>query len=222
MNVSPWFPLNLNRNPFGEPPVAELPSLIVTENTGLFRWFGSPRRAVQFIGDAGRGKTAHLHALRAGYPGDPYLYLGEELPLPPVPPVARLFLDEAQRLPPRSRRRVFRRIPSIALATHQDLEKELVQAGHEVRTVRVSGLTATRLQSILSRRLEWARREPGEIPEVGADAAWRLLERHGDDLRGIIDLLYEKYQQMATGRDLPAEWKGKREAPDEEGLHGQV
>lgn len=197
--VSPWAAFNLRRNPFGEPPHEDLPSLIVPEDVDLAAWFGAPRRAVQFIGEAGRGKTAHLHALRRVFPDGPYLYLGEDRPLPSVPAVPRLFLDEAQRLPGRLRQPVFRRVRSIALATHRDLEEELTEAGHEVRTVRIAGMSVRRLQAVLRRRLEWARFGPGEIPGIEIPEAENLVERFGDDLRGVIDHLYEEYQLLVSG-----------------------
>lgn len=205
-SVSPWRRLNLCRNPFGEPPAEEAGDLVVLPQAEeLVAPLGRPRSVVQILGECGRGKTARMRFLERRFPGTPYVYLAENEPLPELPEIEprskggpALLLDEAQRLPRRRRRRLFRRAArlgaSLALASHEDLAAELDAHGFQSRTVRVHGLTVDHLLSIVERRLEWARAAPGPVPGLDRDAPRQLLERFGDDLRSLLDHLYEDYQ----------------------------
>ena len=200
--VSPFVRLNLRRNPFGEPAPEEVGELVVADVESMAGWLSAPRRALQLIGDCGRGKTARLHALRRWWPDVPYVYLAEGAPVPPLPETPRLFLDEAQRLPRRRRRELFRRVESIALATHQDYRRELERAGLEVQTIEVGGADARLLLAVFARRVEWARLGPGRVPSVTARAVEELIGRYGDDVRSMLDELYEVYQALEMNRDI--------------------
>lgn len=206
---SPWAAWNLRCNPFGEPAPHEVPGLIVADIDGLEIWASKPRHAVQLLGDQGRGKTARLRALEPRL-GLPYLYLDEQSPLPELPRSGGLLLDEAQRLPRRRRRRLFGELRHLVLSSHEDLERELVAAGWRVRTVEVSGDTGARLDEILERRIRWARLGPGPLPRVSEATRRALARRHGDDLRSLLDQLYELFQR-AVDRSAPPE-----------GRHGEV
>lgn len=199
-SASPFAPLNLRRNPFGEPPPEDLPDLVVADVATMVDWLETPRRALQIIGEGGRGKTARLQALRAAFPGAPYVYLAEGAPIPELPVAGRLLLDEAQRLPTRSRRGLFRSLASLALSTHRDLTAELERAGWRVWTLTVRGLDGATLGRILDRRLEWARLGQGPLPRPSGAALEGLLSRFGDDLRAMFDHLYEVYQGPDAGR----------------------
>jgi hypothetical protein len=210
--VSPWHPLGLRWNPFGEPPPEDVAALIVSsESLVVADWLRGPRRVQQYLGEAGRGKTARLRWLSARFPDAPYVYIAEgelppmilEQPLMPAP--LALLLDEAQRLAPRLRRRLFASIArqggSLAVASHVDLSAELQGAGLCCRTCGVHGLDAHGLLAIVQRRLDWARL-PGRAPAVITRAhAERLIERFGDNLRAILDNLYEGYQLAATHQE---------------------
>lgn len=203
---SPWARLNLRHNPFGEPEPDEIPQLVVApEVEELVARLRRARSAVQVLGASGRGKTARLRAIGRSFPDRPYVYLPQDGPLPGLPSFedARpgepaLLLDEAQRLPRRKRRRLWRRIAargaSLAVAAHEDLAGELRAAGLSPRTVVVAGLDPERLAAIVDRRLEWARLEPGALPRPGTALCRSSIDRCGDDLRAILDHLYELYQ----------------------------
>ena len=190
--------LNLRRNPFGEPPARAWAGLAVVEPIvdELARRLATPGFAVQVLGDAGRGKSTFLRVLHARFSDLPYTYLAEGEPPPPIPQAPIVFVDEAQRLAPRVRARLFSRRASFALASHADHERELGRAGVEVLAERVGALTSAKLVRICRRRIEWARRGAGPVPEVPASAAEQLIDQHGDDLRAIGDHLYEVFQTM--------------------------
>ncbi len=204
-STSPWHRAGLRWNPFGEPPPEDLSALIVpTEPAAPADWLRQPRAVQQYLGEAGRGKTARLRHLYALFPEAPYVYLAEDEPLPALPDPAgvpgplALLLDEAQRLPPRRRRRLFAAVArsgrSLVMASHADLSAEATGAGLTCWTVHIAGLSAGDLLAILRRRIAWARLEDAApaLPKPGD--AQDLIAECGDDIRSILDTLYERYQ----------------------------
>jgi hypothetical protein len=205
----PFANLNLRRNPFGEPADDERAGLAVVDPGLLGRLVGAlsdPGFAVQFIGDCGRGKSTHLHALRARFPDAPYIYFAEGERPRPIPHAPVLFLDETQRLPWLTRRRLFRRDVALALGTHRDHSRELARAGRRVETVRLTGFTTATLRRIIERRIEWARRGPGPVPSLGPGSAVRLHHRFDGDLRAIEGHLYDVFQTLSVPEELTFAW----------------
>ena len=195
--------LNLRRNPFGELEARDRAALAVVEPALLerARELGRAGQALLFLGDCGRGKSTHLRALHSLYPGVPLTYVGPgERPRIPAAPV--VFVDEAQRLSHRRRARLFRRRASFVLGSHWDHGPELERAGLRVTTVRVGGVDAHRLEHIVARRIEAARRAPGPVPRVPRDTLEALTRQFGDDLRAIEDHLYGVFQALEEVCDV--------------------
>ena len=196
--------INLTCNPFGEPDLDDWPTLAVSafDLELAARRLSSPGFALQLRGEAGRGKSTHLRALHARL-DVPLTYLPEDGPLPRIPRAAVVLVDECQRLPWWRRALLFRRAASFAIATHADLEPELRAAGLSVETVDVGAESERRLRAIVERRLRWARRGPGAVPSPSDAFLEGLVEAHGDDLRAIMDALYDVYQEREGG------WRGE-------------
>ncbi len=192
----PFVHLNLRRNPFGEVPQDERGALAVVDVEHFVERLGQPGFAVQFIGECGRGKSTHLHALRQHFVDAPYVRVAEQPRGFRPPPASVLFIDEAQFLSRRQRRRIFGRDASFAVGTHADLAGVFERAGLTYETVHVGGVDAARLRRIIERRMEWARRAPGPLPRVSPPAVAELVARHGDDLRAIEHHLYEVFQRL--------------------------
>lgn len=193
-----WLPfgrLNLLRNPFGELEFEErVRSAVINFDTWLVD-LKSPRIALQFMGDCGRGKTTHMLALLKHFEAGKYVYLPEEKPLPTIPIGSPLFIDEAQRLTWLMRRSAFRRGVPLVLGTHRDLTKSLQRAGYEVQTVEVAEqVTRERLLDVFRQRIELARLGDGELPCVtSADVDW-LMHRFGNNVRAMENYLYERFE----------------------------
>jgi hypothetical protein len=199
----PFAHLNLRYNPFGELPLDRRPGLAILDPSPLLARLEAPRATLQFLGEKGRGKTTHLLTLAALRPG-PYVHLPEDGPLPDVPlgePL--LYLDESQRLGWRARRALFKGPSRLVLGTHEDHSRQLRRAEREVTTVHVADqLTPERLGEIVERRVEAARRGPGQVPRVPLAGLGALLARFGDDLRGIEHHLYERFQALEEPCDV--------------------
>jgi len=201
----PYEHLNLRYNPFGEVDADRRASLAVADVAGIVRRLKRGRFAVQFLGDRGRGKTTHLLAIRASFPQAPYVHIAEGQHIRTLPRAANgkpVFIDELQRLPRRLRRTLMAGGSPLVLGTHRDFHRDLVRAGYEVQTVRPAQLLDTaRLERIVRRRIEHARRSAGPVPTVRPETIANLLRRYGSDVRAIEDEMYERFQQLQGIRD---------------------
>jgi hypothetical protein len=198
----PFVHLNLRFNPFGEMDLSDRAELAVVDILPLIGRVSRPGQAIQFIGDKGRGKTTHLLALHHGFPEAPYIHLdiGWRGQIPQGHP---LFIDEVQRVPRLQRQEVFSRPVSFILGTHVDYETELRRAGLEVQTIEPGPLlNADRLETILAKRIEWARRGPGPLPQVSRSTVEQLIKRFGDDVRAMEGNLYEMFQNLNRVTDV--------------------
>ena len=199
-NISLAFePLNLRWNPFGEPAPEDIAGLAVVDVEAYVDRLRKPGFAVQYLGEAGRGKSTHLMALHRFFPDMPYLRFPENTRIPRIPRAPVLFLDETQRLPRGLRQRIFSRKGSFVIGTHEDHSPELARAGIETVSIHLSGMTAERLARIIERRLEWARRGPGPLPRLSDSKIARLIAAYGDDLSAILGCLYEEFQTLQGG-----------------------
>lgn len=195
-----WLPysrFNLRCNPFGELTRQQRTAAAVVDIDDHVQWLAGARRAVQFIGDCGRGKSTHLLAMLHRFPTAAHVYLPAIGPTPEIAHGDPLLIDEAQRLAWWTRRSVFRRGVALILGTHADLISPLTRAGYKVRTIQVSeNLDGPRLCEILNRRIELARLGPGKIPEITVVEAARLVARFGNDIRSTEAFLYERMRNV--------------------------
>ena len=202
----PFGHLNLRANPFGELEPQERAAIAVVETEPFVDCLTRSGRAVQFMGDPGRGKTTHLLAIMDHFPEAAYVHIPEGR-RPRIPHGNPLFVDEIQRLSPHYRRRVYRRanrrgVP-LAMGSHLDVSGELTLAGFVVETVAVADkLDAVRLCEMLNRRIEWVRRDAGPLPEITIRTAQAMMARHGDNVRAIEGYLYELFQGLGEIREV--------------------
>jgi hypothetical protein len=198
--VSPFARLNLYRNPFGELTSDERAELAVVDARRWTQLLDDPKTAVQFVGSAGHGKTTHLLAIAGSLPGAAYIYLPPAGPQPRIPRRRPLLIDEAQRLTPWQRRRVFARGGPLALGTHEDLSGALRRAGLEVVTVDVGAdRSPEQLMQILNRRIEASRATDAPLVHIDLPQAIELRHEFGGDIREIEQHLYHQFQQHSLG-----------------------
>ncbi len=198
--------LYLRFNPFGEMERCERAGLAVVEIEPLANLLQRPGVEIQFLGEAGRGKTTHLLALKTFFADAPYVHLHDQKdfpqPLPPVPRAPLVFIDESQRLSAWRRFVVFRRSRSLVLGSHEDHSQQLQRRGFEVLTIQVASVCAERLKRIIDVRIERARRASGPLPHVGLQAVKSLIERYGDDVRAVEGHLYERFVALKGVGDV--------------------
>ncbi|MFN2147707.1 MAG: hypothetical protein ACK2T2_04895 [Anaerolineales bacterium] len=170
---------------------------------------------LQILGASGRGKSSALLAVKrellARGREPHYLYLP-----PGMHRLKRdqqsgdpLLLDEIERLPPRSRRRLFRaalglpgKAPQLVFSSHGDLAREVeaIQPG-VLASIPLPPITGGQLADLLHARIR-AESIAGDPPVWFDDQAINLLiEYFGDDLRTMERTLYEAFQRLdAAGR----------------------
>jgi hypothetical protein len=191
--------LNLTRNPFGEPRPSERADLAVVDVDEHVERLRAGGCYIEFTGRQGRGKTTRLHAIGDRIADAAFI----RVPEPPeharktkLPRASVVLVDDAQFLNARQRRTLFERADAVAAATHDSLAAEAESADFEVREVEIAGLERRRLREIVDKRIQWARRGPGAVPELSDSALDRLIELYGDDLRTIEDVLYSVFQSL--------------------------
>ncbi|MEZ0295208.1 MAG: hypothetical protein ACAI35_02000 [Candidatus Methylacidiphilales bacterium] len=213
--VLPFSRLNLFRNPFGELTLRERAELAVPlpEVTAALRDRPPGPFALQFLGHPGRGKTTHMMALRLRYPQAPYIYLPEHGPLPRLPlgpripgfhdPQPVLFVDETQRLPASTRRRLFSPPGMLGtggpdlliVGTHEDHSAEFAAAGRAFVGIHIRGITAEHLAKIFRLRIQACIRDKSKpVPFLDTPAILWLIQTYRDDIRGMEHHLYACFQ----------------------------
>lgn len=192
----PYAHLNLTRNPFGELSAQERGRLAIADIERFIDPLKTVGFVLQIMGEQGRGKSTHLHALRQHFPTAPYLYYPEDGPKPKVPKAKLLFLDETQRFTKKERLRILKQKASFVIATHQDHREEFKQLKLEHVSITLNSLSVTTLASILEKRLEASRRAAGPLPYFEQDALEQLIKRFDDDLRSIFEYLYDIFQSL--------------------------
>ncbi|WP_345683285.1 hypothetical protein [Novipirellula caenicola] len=193
----PWAWCNLWRNPFGELTREERAELAVVDVAELASHVQGSQRALQLIGECGRGKTTRMLALLRHFPDASYVYLDEQLPCGAIAEGVPLLIDEAQRLPRKVMHRVFATGLPLVLATHRDLTRPLKKAGYGVTTYRLGDTNNARLVAeSANRRIEASRLGPGPIPRLSIRDADALVSRFGSDIRGIEGYLYDQVQHQ--------------------------
>lgn len=159
-----------------------------------------PRRAYQLIGRCGRGKSSHLLAMWGHFPSAAYVYLPQWQPCPVIPEAPLLIIDEAQRLPFKVRRKLFRSGIPLLLATHRNLTPWLRYYGYRSVTQRIgTSVSVEKIQEIFNRRIEASRRLADQpVPRLSARDAEMLIQRFGTNIRSMENYLYEIVQQQVN------------------------
>ncbi len=187
--------LNLRFNPFGELSSLERKQVAYVNIDGLAGYMADERTCIQFIADHGRGKTTHLLALHKQCEEFPFIRLHiDEVPKFEV--ADKYFIDSIENLSLFQRLKVYKKYKRLAVTTHRDLSWELRLSGFKVKTICVSTQSTQALLCIFQRRIEFARRNAGKVPELTVQQVDGLKLRYGDDIRSMEDELYEYFQNL--------------------------
>jgi hypothetical protein len=182
--------INLRRNPFGQLGPEALARLACDDAPHVAKG-----EAVQILAPQGRGKTTWLHAIAAAHPGcvQARVELLSHRPAPVPTTGAAYLLDEADYCATPQLRDIARQASTLVLSTHQDLS---ARVSRRLRTVCTPPLNVERLCRIVEARIECCRRAPGRLPRLSHARLAGLVAAHGDDLRTILDVLYDVFQDL--------------------------
>jgi hypothetical protein len=208
--------LGLKFNPFGELDRQQRIDCLVprcdSESLVAFLSHPTARRAVQFTGPPGSGKSTHLLWLALQLADFHYIHLPVDGSRA-VPVSSCLMVDEAQRLTWWQRRRLFRNARKVILGTHRCFARPLRRQGFAVRVVSLHQPPPVAwLIEAWQRRIQAAQRRVVQpcssaetvLPWVSPDVAARLREEFGPNIRAMEGCLYESVQSRdAASRDMP-------------------
>lgn len=197
--------LNLRRNPFGALTAAASQQLADVDLLPALEFLNQPAAhkqrppALQFMGRQGSGKTTHLLKLLAALPNAVY----SPIPVGLKPHIRTsgdpVLVDDAQWLTWTLRRRLFRGNSRLVLGTHTDYSAELLRSGRSVLTLSAETTSDPEtLRRRLNARIEAARRDPGPLPLISAEAATLAWKKHGHDLRSVVERLFHIFQQLRS------------------------
>lgn len=185
--------LNLKFNPFGELNAEQRKQVCVVNIDSIKDSLNQHAVAIQFLADHGRGKTTHLLSLHKHYPETEYikLYAGDQ---PVFAQQSCRFVDSIENLSKKNRRLLYNKSGSLACTSHTDLSHELKSAGYQVVTKIICQSDEEILKQVFNKRIEFSRRNSGEIPLIKNSHIKNLKFRYGDDIRAMEHHLYEKFQ----------------------------
>jgi energy-coupling factor transporter ATP-binding protein EcfA2 len=211
--IGPFAHLNLTRNPFGEFNRAMRVDAALVDIDALVECV-EEGRAVQLVGDSGRGKTTHLYALDQRLEPETYIHVKEEGPQPDIPASGLLLIDEIQFLESKRRWQAYNRQRGPVVATHVDVADEMRAAGRDPVTVDLNATDPDldTLAEMCRRRIDVVARGDGPVPEISREALIRLGDRFGGNLRAIEHTLYEIFQSLDGPRSVGID--DIRAAPD--------
>jgi len=192
-------PLQFNYNPFGGLSDRELNGVLLPDYdlSTIADQLRTNRSIIEFVGKKGRGKTSHLRMLSYLLPEAELLLLDRRSTAEEInhSEASILLIDSIHHLSLVSRNKLFKQNRSLLFTTHHSKRLELFLAGQSSKSYYFKGIDAEKLQTILKNRIEQAIPE-GQSFTINTVYLNRLIKKHGDHYRGIINELYHQFQQL--------------------------
>lgn len=154
--------------------------------------------AVAFLGKQGRGKTTHLlylHQHLSQYPlymlrskSDTTNLMQDESKV--------IFIDSIHHVGVLDRIRLFKSKRMLVFTTHWSRKLECIIAQKQLHTIKFKGIDQGILKDIINRREALASKNMVNVEtSLVSDAEINsLIKKYGDNYRGILNHLYERFQ----------------------------
>jgi len=153
--------------------------------------------AIEFLGKHGRGKTTHLKFLHQQISEYPIYFLNNSSSVKELldDESKVVFVDGIHHLNLKDRIQLFRAKQTIIYTTHWSRIITGVLGQKNISTINFNGINTQMLMPIINKRLKLAAHENlDEFEEFTEEQAALLIEKFGDDYRGIINYLFKKHQ----------------------------
>lgn len=202
----PSWRLGYRSNPFRALTREEWRDIVVMPE-GLHTLKDSLPSLTQILGDQGRGKTSALIGLAREFGGRGWQAAYEYLPPGStrykhnLKDIQIYLLDEAQRLSPQWRSKLFRHFsdgdqikPHLILSSHEDLSGTVEEDGLDGLTIVLEKHEPSFIQTLIEHRLNYFERPGSQGVRLTAEALGIVIDCCNSNLRKLEKLLYEVYQ----------------------------
>jgi len=199
-------PLILNKglsfcyNPFGGISDSELALVIIphsftNEIQGLIQKKG--KLIIELVGAKGRGKTSHLKLIQQQNPTAPIFLLSNAKKFDSIRLIESnlIFIDSIHHLSFRQRLILFKQNRTIVLTTHSRRFLEYKIAGAAYKSYPFKGINPKKLKTILQNRIGLATNTPPNQIILDQSRITKLIQQFNDNYRGILNYLYENFDQ---------------------------
>ena len=151
--------------------------------------------AIEFLGKQGRGKTSHLIYLHQRLSEFPIFMLnsGDNANDIFKHKSEVVFVDSIHHLSFLERVRLFKSKQVVVYTTHYSRKIDCSIAKKKIKSIRFKGITIEFLKEIITKRLYLASNNKTKN-DFSDNELRELINKFGDNYRGIINYLYEKYQ----------------------------
>lgn len=152
---------------------------------------------IELTGKKGRGKSTHLLFLQQQLSQFPLIRLRKGSSLANVlnSNSETIFLDSIHHLSFKERYTLFKSDRNLIFTTHTSRKLECYLAGRQLHSIKISGIDSSTLLEVLNKRLQLAAKQKLTAEDLFKDQdCEKMIGQFGDNLRGIINHLYDKFQ----------------------------
>lgn len=155
---------------------------------------------IQLVGKKGRGKTTHLKYLHRFFPQSDIILLSDQQKVDSKSYQRKLiFVDSIHHWSLVKRLAFYKNNRTIVLTTHHSKRLECAFCGKKIKTYYFKGITKEKLAAILINRIHLVIDESErELVELNMPFVSKLIKHFGDDYRGILNHLYQTFNERKT------------------------
>jgi len=196
--------VNYDYNPFGETSNEELDE-IVEPKYPIEEWIDLLQSKspiiIQFVGRKGRGKTTHLRILHQLFRDTEVYFLNEKNnTVNTTKNSSIVFIDSVHHIPWVERFQLWRKTNiTYVITTHWKRDIEFFLCGRSFKTYYFKGLSIYMLETILKKRISLSSSLEYNNIRIDTRVLQSLHSKYGDNLRGILNYLYDNFKTHNYG-----------------------
>ena len=162
----------------------------------IYKINNSESLAIEFIGKQGRGKTTHLVYIQKQMDKYPIFFLNYNSSITDIinNKANIIFIDSIHYLNFFDRVKLFKEKKIVVYTTHWSRKIDCFLAKKNKHTIKFKGVNKEILNELINKRLKLASHRNFEHSIISSNELQKLIKTFGDNYRGIINHLYEKYQ----------------------------
>ena len=183
-------------NPYGGISDDELLEIIEPKHS-IQEWIAQlnqkPPIIIQLVGKKGRGKTTHLRVLHQLLTNPEIYFLNitnKEVNISKKN--SQILIDSIHHIPIRKRFQLWRKSEvSYVITTHWKRNIEFFLCKRKFKTYHFNGIALNKLENIIKKRVSLSSSLEYEDIEINTELLQKLHAKYGDNIRGILNYLYD-------------------------------